>query len=55
MGGVEIPISITDRVALVAQMRGRVVLSEGFGLGHPFGEMFGWFSLTPGIGLQFSR
>jgi hypothetical protein len=53
MGGVEVPITITDGVALVAQMRGRVVLRKGFGLGHPLGETFGWFSFTPGIGVQF--
>jgi len=53
MDGVEVPISITDRIALVAQMRGRVVLRKGFGFGHPFDELFGWFSFTPGIGVQF--
>jgi hypothetical protein len=53
MGGVEVPIRVSDRVALVAQLRGRVVLRKGFGLGYRLGEMFGWFSFTPGIGVQF--
>jgi hypothetical protein len=53
MGGVDVPIRVTDRIALVAQMRGRVVLRKGFGLGHPLGETFGWFSFTPGFGVQF--
>jgi hypothetical protein len=53
MGGVEVPISITDRIALVAQIRGRVVLRKAFGLGHPYHETFGWLTFTPGIGVQF--
>lgn len=51
MGGVEVPVNLNDKLALVAELRGRVALRKG--LGFPFDEMFGRFSLTPGIGLQF--
>jgi hypothetical protein len=53
MGGIEVPIRISESVALVGQLRGRVLLRKGLGLGPPTGEMFGWFSFTPGIGIQF--
>jgi hypothetical protein len=51
MGGIEVPVNLGDKLALVAELRGRVALRKG--LGFPFDEMFGRFSLTPGIGVRF--
>lgn len=50
-GGIEVPVHLSNKLALVAELRGRVALRKGLGL--PLDEMFGRFSLTPGIGLQF--
>lgn len=51
MGGIEVPVNLSDELALVAELRGRVALRKG--LGFPFDEMFGRFSLTPGVGVRF--
>jgi VWFA-related protein len=44
MRGIEVPVNLNDKLALVAELRGRVALRKG--LGFPFDEVFGRFSIN---------
>ena len=54
MGGVELPIPLSARVALVPQFKIRLALISD-GLGHPYDSVFaaGRIVLTPGVAVRF--